>query len=150
MNYRPISVLPCFSKFLGRVMYNRIFNFVNSKSILYEHQYGFRKSYSTSFAIIQLMNSTTSALDRKEFKEHCLVWHGLKSEAILVWMQAPKLAKLIFRGTYRCCVWPLHVFEGVKVQNILNILMLFSSEGIKCYWKTYCGKHLRIMLILKN
>ena len=30
-NYRPISVLPCFSKILERIMYNRLFSYVPQK-----------------------------------------------------------------------------------------------------------------------
>ena len=28
-NYRPVSVVPCFSKFLERIIYNRIINYLN-------------------------------------------------------------------------------------------------------------------------
>ena len=34
-NYRPISVLPCFSKFLERIIYNRILLYLNKFNILY-------------------------------------------------------------------------------------------------------------------
>ena len=33
-NYRPISVLPCFSKFLERIIYNRIINYLNDFNVL--------------------------------------------------------------------------------------------------------------------
>ena len=42
-NYRPISVLPCFSKFLERIIYNRIINYLNDSDVLCDNQYGFRK-----------------------------------------------------------------------------------------------------------
>ena len=35
-NYRPISVLPCFSKLLERIMYNRLFKYLSENSILYK------------------------------------------------------------------------------------------------------------------
>ena len=34
-NYRPISVLPCFSKILERIMYNRLYNHLVKNKILY-------------------------------------------------------------------------------------------------------------------
>ena len=50
-NYRPISVLPIFGKIFEKVIHSRIYNFVNSKNLLYDKQYGFRKSHSTSHAV---------------------------------------------------------------------------------------------------
>ena len=35
-NYRPISVLPCFSKMLERIMYNRLQKYLKEQNILYE------------------------------------------------------------------------------------------------------------------
>ena len=40
-NYRPISVLPCFSKILERIMYNRLYNYLNENEILNDKQFGF-------------------------------------------------------------------------------------------------------------
>ena len=40
-NYRPISVLPCFSKILERVMYNRLYKYLTDQKILHPQQFGF-------------------------------------------------------------------------------------------------------------
>ena len=42
-NYRPISILPVFSKVLERIMYNRVYNHLDSKGSFYEKQFGFQK-----------------------------------------------------------------------------------------------------------
>ena len=47
-NYRPVSVLPAFSKILERVMFNRV---LNKNNILSNNQYGFRKHHSTAYAL---------------------------------------------------------------------------------------------------
>ena len=39
-NYRPVSILPAFSKILERVMYNRLLRFLNVFKILSDNQYG--------------------------------------------------------------------------------------------------------------
>ena len=49
-NYRPISVLPCFSKLLERIMYNRLFKYLSENSILYEKQFGFQTFHRTEHA----------------------------------------------------------------------------------------------------
>ena len=45
-NYRPVSVLPLFSKILERLMYKRLLSFINKHEILYDYQFGFRKKFS--------------------------------------------------------------------------------------------------------
>ena len=64
--YRPISVLRCFSKFLERIIYNRIINYLNDFKVLCDNQYGFRKNRSPSLALIDLYDKISSAFDRRE------------------------------------------------------------------------------------
>ena len=40
-NYRPISILPAFSKILEKLASIRLIHFLESQDILYKHQYGF-------------------------------------------------------------------------------------------------------------
>ena len=44
LNYRPISLLPQFSKILGNISNNIIMDFLNKKQVLYLHQYGLNMS----------------------------------------------------------------------------------------------------------
>ena len=54
-NYRPISALTCFSKLLEKLMYKRLYNYVEKHQILSEHQFGFRRNRSTEHAIHELL-----------------------------------------------------------------------------------------------
>ena len=65
-NYRPVSVLPAFSKILERVMYNRLLRFLNNHNILSDNQYGFRKHHSTAYALACLYDKISSAIENKE------------------------------------------------------------------------------------
>ena len=60
-NYRPVSVLPAFSKFLERIVYKRLDSFLNNYKILSCNQYGFRKNHSTAYALIQLYDKLSNA-----------------------------------------------------------------------------------------
>ena len=51
-NYRPISILPAFSKIFERAVYNRIFQFLVDNDILFKHQFGFRSGHSMSAQIM--------------------------------------------------------------------------------------------------
>ena len=55
-NYRPISLLPSFSKIFEKIMFNKIMSFLNSQKILYKHQYGFRPNHSTIHPILYLLS----------------------------------------------------------------------------------------------
>ncbi len=70
-NYRPISLLPAFSKILERIMYNKVMCFLNSKNILYKHQYGFREKHSTVHPILHLLNQCALA-NNSTPKQHTL------------------------------------------------------------------------------
>ena len=62
-NYRPISVLSFFSKIFEKIMYNCLINFIEEHNIIYKFQFGFRKSHSTSHAIISMVEQINNALD---------------------------------------------------------------------------------------
>ena len=66
-NYRPISVLTCFSKLLEKLMYKRLIYRIEKNNILTQHQYGFRENRSTELAIIELVDRVTKAIDRGEY-----------------------------------------------------------------------------------
>ena len=66
-SYRPVSVLPCFSKLLERIIYNRLIRFLDKYDILFDNQYGFKKNHSTNLALIHLYDKLSSAIDQREY-----------------------------------------------------------------------------------
>ena len=65
-NYRPISLLPAFSKLLEKIMYDKLLNFLTAKNVLYKHQYGFRSKHSTIHPIIHLLNHCASSASKPD------------------------------------------------------------------------------------
>lgn len=63
-NYRPISVLPFFSKVFEKVMYNRIIDFLSKHDILYQYQFGFRKKMSTEMALAIATDKVSQEMDK--------------------------------------------------------------------------------------
>ena len=66
-NYRPISVLPCFSKLLECKMYNRLYKFLLENNILYRKQFGFQNAHSTEHVILQLVNQITDVFSQGKY-----------------------------------------------------------------------------------
>ena len=66
-NYRPISILPVFSKVLESIMYTQLTSFISENNVLYEHQFGFRPGHSTYMPAAILHDFVTGNLaDRKK------------------------------------------------------------------------------------
>ena len=55
-NYRPISLLPIYSKILEKLMYERLHEFLDKMDAFYSLQFCFRKKHSTNHASIILYN----------------------------------------------------------------------------------------------
>jgi hypothetical protein len=66
-NYRPISVLPAFSKILERLVYNRLIKYLDKHNILSLNQYGFRKKLSTSMALLDLVDKVSESIENNQF-----------------------------------------------------------------------------------
>ena len=66
-NYRPISLLSVFSKIIEKVMYKRLYDFLELHNILYNFQFGFRASHSINHALISLTEMIKNTLDNKRF-----------------------------------------------------------------------------------
>ena len=96
-NYRPVSVLPVFSKFLEKAVYNRLIRFFDKYEILYNNQYGFGKKSSTSLALLYLHDKITSATDER--KHTVGIFLDLLTLLIIVFY-------LISSSTLGFVVWP--------------------------------------------
>lgn len=62
-NYRPLSILPSFSKIFESVVNKQLKSYLNINSLLSESQHGFRTGYSTSSALTSLLKEIYWALD---------------------------------------------------------------------------------------
>ena len=66
-NYRPISVLPCFTKILERIMYHRLYEYFTANSILFDKQFGLRAGHSTEHALLELIDQICYSFDDKNY-----------------------------------------------------------------------------------
>ena len=54
LNYRPISLLSVFSKIYEKLIYIRIYSYLDKNNLIYNKQFGFRSDYSTNHAILSV------------------------------------------------------------------------------------------------
>ena len=65
-NYRPISLMSCFSKILEKIVCTRLTNFLESNNIISKSQFGFRAGHSTVHPMVKFMNFVSNALNKKQ------------------------------------------------------------------------------------
>ena len=66
-NYRPITILPCFSKILERLMYNKLCTYLTENNILFNLQFGFRCQHSTEHAIVELVDKILNGFSEDKY-----------------------------------------------------------------------------------
>ena len=70
-NYRPISIMPTFSKVFEKALQIRLMNYLEEKNLIASEQHGFRSKRSTATAITKMVELIVEAFDRGE--ECCIV-----------------------------------------------------------------------------
>ena len=65
-NYRPISLLSCYSKIIEKIVCTRLTCFLDVNKLISSSQFGFRKKHSTLHPLIHFQNFVSSALDKGE------------------------------------------------------------------------------------
>lgn len=66
-NYRPISILPSFSKVMEMVYCQQLMEYLIENKIFRENQHGYLKGKSIKTAIYQFINKLVAAFENKEF-----------------------------------------------------------------------------------
>lgn len=66
-NYRPISILPMFSKIIEKLLHSRLTTYFSKHAILHDFQHGFRKNHSTETALLE-----QKEIILKNFSDHNL------------------------------------------------------------------------------
>ena len=63
-NYRPISVLPVLSKVIERIVHKQTMDYLCRNLLLFSKQSGFRKSHSTTTALLNLTEDLLNGMDK--------------------------------------------------------------------------------------
>lgn len=67
-NYRPISILSTINKIMEKIVFKQLSSFLTKYKILYNYQFGFREKYSTSLALIELVEDI---IKKKRIRKNC-------------------------------------------------------------------------------
>ena len=63
-NYRPVSILPVFSKLFEKVVYKQFYDYLCKQNLIYKYQSGFRLCFSTETALCYLSDLIRGNMDK--------------------------------------------------------------------------------------
>ena len=66
-NYRPISLLPVFSKIFEKNVHKQLNDFLELQSIIFEAQFGFQKNKSTIHSLIDIIENIRECIDNSNY-----------------------------------------------------------------------------------
>ena len=66
-NYRPISLLPCFSKLIETCAAERLYSFLSNSHVLSNFQFGFRPKHCTTHAMLHLQDKVRLTIEKNKF-----------------------------------------------------------------------------------
>ena len=97
-NYRPVSVLPPVSKILERLLQKRLSEHIKNKLFLY--LCGYRKGFSTQYALLSLIERWKKILDEKGFGGAVLMDLSKAFDTLNYKLLVPKLSADGFNNEY--------------------------------------------------
>ena len=134
VNYRPISLLMTISKLLEKIIYIRVYSFLEEHNILYDSQYGFRSKRSCNQAITELTGRLLQA--KEQFLHSAAIFLDL-SKVFDTLNHEVLLAKL-YRYGIRCTVndWFRHYLADRTLRAKVPVSSYYVSY-LDCYDITY-------------
>ena len=72
-NYRPVAILPIWSKILERAIFVQMIDYFESNNLLHPNHHGFRANHNTTTALLQMYDYWVEAMDRGEATGVCFL-----------------------------------------------------------------------------
>ena len=72
-NYRPISILPVFSKILEKAIHSQLLDYLEQNHLLTDYQFGYRRKRSTTHATTFLIDSIRNEVDYGNLVGSCFI-----------------------------------------------------------------------------
>ena len=144
INYRPISLLSIYSKIFEKLIYSRMYYFLNKNNLIYEKQFGFRAKHSVNHALISTTELIKDKLEHGNFVAGIFIDLEKAFDTVNHEILIEKLAYYGFRGE----IWCNTVKDKVCRRSLCNI-----SLSVAEFYSFNMAKHHGMILaniFLKN
>ena len=129
-NYRPISLLLTISKLLEKVIYKRVYGFMQDTNQIYSSQYGFRTGHSCENAISEVLGEIVKSLQNGKTTICILLDLSKAFDSLEHEMIYKKMDRYGIRGT--CLDW----FKSYLSDRDLKVRCK-TRQGTDIYSETY-------------
>ena len=124
-NYRPISLLSNINKILEKLMFKRVYDFLEKNNSIYNLQFGFRSKHSTNHALIDITENIRSALDKGKIAGGIFVDLQKAFDTVNHEILIYKLNHYGIRG--KVCDW----FTSYLTNRMQYVSILGYNSGVK-------------------
>ena len=124
-NYRPISLLPLFSKVFEKLVHKRLLQFAVTNNLLSPHQFGFQPGKNTTQALVSVVDKISRSFEGRELVIGVLLDFQKAFDTVQHSILLRKLDKYGIRGT------PLLWFQSYLSDRRQRVIVndTFSSFG---------------------
>ena len=72
-NYRPVAIVPIFSKVLERVIFNQMIQYLNNNKLIHPNHHAYRANHNTTTALLQMYDVWLESLGNGEVAALCFL-----------------------------------------------------------------------------
>lgn len=124
-NYRPISILPAFSKIFEKAIATRLISYLEKNKLLTDCQHGFRENHSTETAILQFTEGIYKHLENKHYVAGVFIDLSKAFDSLNHHILLHKLEHIGIRGV------PLNLFKSYISDRSQSVFCNAASSSSK-------------------
>jgi hypothetical protein len=124
-NYRPVTILPVFSKVLENVMLRRIEEHLLANNVMHSNQFGYTKKSNTEIAVVHVLNEVYKGVDEALITALTCLDLSRAFDCVQFDILLLKLHKLRFSSSFFCLLesYLLNRKQATKVNSTVSELI---------------------------
>ena len=72
-NYRPVAIIPIFSKILERIIVNQMVTYISENNLIHPNHHAYRSNHNTTTALLQMYDVWLDSLEKGKMAGVCFL-----------------------------------------------------------------------------